>query len=102
MEVGTAAIAMRPVGKHPKYQHHNFADRAEPAYPGANFDNDGFCVVHSTVRLCELREDGRYKIVRKLCYKCGNTAIISKGKQYFHLKPCVFYMQETLSNNEYP
>lgn len=72
---------MKRVGKNPKYQHHAFANRAKPAYPGANFDDEGFCVVHNTVRLCELRDDGRYKILRKLCYKCGNTAIVPKGER---------------------
>ena len=73
-------VAMKRVGKNPKYQHHAFANRAKPAYPGANFDDEGFCVVHNTVRLCELRDDGRYKILRKLCYKCGNTAIVPKSE----------------------
>ena len=74
-------VSMKRVGKNPKYQHHAFANRAKPAYPGANFDDEGFCVVHNTVRLCELRDDGRYKILRKLCYKCGNTAIAPKGER---------------------
>ena len=32
-----------------------------PAYEGAKFDVDGYCLVHRKVRLCSVAEDGRYK-----------------------------------------
>ena len=32
-----------------------------PAYDGAKFDVDGYCLVHRKVRLCSVADDGRYK-----------------------------------------
>ena len=32
-----------------------------PAYEGAKFDVDGYCLVHRKVRLCSVADDGRYK-----------------------------------------
>jgi hypothetical protein len=48
-----------------------------PAYKGARFDADGFCLAHSDVRLCRLTQNGQYKIVRKTCYKCGSAALMT-------------------------
>ena len=47
---------------------------APPAYSGARFDVEGFCIAHSEVRLCKPTRDGDYKTVRKACYKCTTTA----------------------------
>jgi len=66
---------MRRPGQHPKYKHHNFVERAEPAFPGANFDIEGYCVVHNSIRLSELKKDGNYRTIRKLCPKCGSTGM---------------------------
>jgi ribosomal protein S27AE len=69
------ATQMRRPGQHPKYKHHNFVERTEPAFPGANFDIEGNCVVHSSIRLSELKKDGNYRTIRKLCPKCGSTGM---------------------------
>mmetsp|Transcript_41391 Transcript_41391/g.86882 ORF Transcript_41391/g.86882 Transcript_41391/m.86882 type:complete len:380 (-) Transcript_41391:111-1250(-) len=53
-------------------------NKSAPAYDGARFDVDGFCVVHSDIRLCRLI-DGKYKTVRKICFKCG--AIASRNQK---------------------
>merc|ERR1712194_701348 len=49
-------------------------NRRVPAYDSARFDADGFCVAHSDVRLSKL-SDGKYKIVRKTCFKCGSASL---------------------------
>ena len=52
---------------------------AAPAYNGAKFDIDGFCRVHADIRMCTVTEDGKYKIVRKLCSKCPNSGARSNS-----------------------
>mmetsp|Transcript_19799 Transcript_19799/g.41725 ORF Transcript_19799/g.41725 Transcript_19799/m.41725 type:complete len:416 (-) Transcript_19799:71-1318(-) len=49
-----------------------------PAYKGARFDTEGFCVTHSSVRLCRITDNGQYKIVRKTCFKCGSAALMTE------------------------
>jgi ribosomal protein S27AE len=71
----TMVTQMRRPGQHPKYKHHNFVERSEPAFPGANFDIEGYCVVHNSIRLSELKKDGNYRTIRKLCPKCGSTGM---------------------------
>ena len=46
-----------------------------PAYPGARFNSSGFCTNHSNVRLCTVTDEGKYKILRKVCFKCGSTSL---------------------------
>ena len=46
-----------------------------PAYSGARFDINGYCISHSDVRLCRVTETGQYKIVCKTCFKCGSIAL---------------------------
>ena len=53
------------------------AQKSTPAYKGARFDAKGFCLTHSTVRLCKLTSNGRYQVVRKCCWKCGHAALMS-------------------------
>mmetsp|Transcript_11689 Transcript_11689/g.21078 ORF Transcript_11689/g.21078 Transcript_11689/m.21078 type:complete len:365 (-) Transcript_11689:61-1155(-) len=49
-----------------------------PAYKGARFNANGFCLTHNDVRLSRLATNGNhYAIVRKTCYKCGSAALIS-------------------------
>lgn len=54
---------------------HVVQNRSLPAYDGARFDVDGFCTLHSDVRLCRPSDDGKYKIVRKMCFKCGSATL---------------------------
>lgn len=51
------------------------AKQSAPAYSGARFDINGFCITHSDVRLCRVTETGQYKIVCKTCFKCGSSAL---------------------------
>ena len=47
-----------------------------PAYKGARFDTDGFCLApNCNVRLCKITSDGQYKIIRKTCSKCGSAGL---------------------------
>jgi hypothetical protein len=61
--------------------HHpqNMAATAEtlPAYPGARFNSSGFCTNHSNVRLCIVTNEGKYKILRKTCFKCGSSSLMN-------------------------
>lgn len=52
--------------------------KSRPAYKGARFDAEGFCLAHSDVRLCRLTSEGRYKVVCKTCYKCGSAALMTE------------------------
>ena len=44
---------------------------------GARFDADGFCIAHPKTRLCRLADDGKYKIVRKTCQRCGSAGLMT-------------------------
>lgn len=55
-----------------------------PAYKGARFDTDGFCLAHDDVRLCRLTSNGQFKIVRKTCWKCGSAALMTNPKPHAH------------------
>ncbi|KAL3787275.1 hypothetical protein HJC23_004149 [Cyclotella cryptica] len=44
---------------------------------GARFDSNGFCIAHPNTRLCKPTDDGKYKIVRKTCQRCGSAALMS-------------------------
>lgn len=68
-------------GQDTKYNHKIVAERAEPAYPGANFNAEGFCLVHQSVRLSDVKADGNYRIIRKLCPECGKTALPANDKK---------------------
>eukprot|EP00984_Skeletonema_dohrnii_P001789 scaffold590_cov100-Skeletonema_dohrnii-CCMP3373.AAC.2 len=46
-----------------------------PAYPGARFSSSGFCINHSNIRLCTVTDEGKYKILRKVCFKCGSSSM---------------------------
>jgi len=48
-----------------------------PAYPGARFNSSGFCTNHSNVRLCVVTNEGKYKILRKTCFKCGSSSLMN-------------------------
>jgi len=52
--------------------------RSEPAYSGARFDAKGMCIFHSDVRLCKVKDDGKFQIVKKTCFKCGTAGLIVK------------------------
>jgi hypothetical protein len=52
-------------------------DKSTPAYPAARFGIDGLCISHPSVRLCHLTTDGKYKIVRKTCPKCGTAGLMN-------------------------
>lgn len=51
--------------------------KSTPAYSGARFDKNGFCLAHQDVRLCSITSNGQYKIVRKICFKCGGAALVA-------------------------
>lgn len=51
------------------------AQQTLPAYPGARFNSSGFCMNHSNVRLCTVTDEGKYKILRKTCFKCGSSSL---------------------------
>lgn len=55
------------------------ADDPTPAYPGARFNSAGYCTNHSNVRLCTVTDEGKYKIMRKVCFKCGSSALRSQN-----------------------
>lgn len=57
----------------------NAVDDPTPAYPGARFNSAGYCTNHSNVRLCTVTDEGRYKILRKVCFKCGSSALRSQN-----------------------
>lgn len=44
-------------------------------YLGARFDVAGFCIAHPKTRLCRLTDDGKYKVVRKTCQRCGSAKL---------------------------
>ena len=46
-------------------------------FTGAKFDANGFCVAHPDTRLCSITEDGKFKVVRKTCRKCGTAALMT-------------------------
>src|SRR6056300_187671 len=48
-----------------------------PAYTGARFNSLGFCISHHNVRLCTVSSGGKYKILRKICPKCGSNSLRS-------------------------
>ena len=48
-----------------------------PAYTGARFNSLGFCINHHNVRLCTVTSAGKYKILRKICPKCGSNSLRS-------------------------
>lgn len=48
-----------------------------PAYTGARFNSLGFCISHHNVRLCTVTSGGKYKILRKICPKCGSNSLRS-------------------------
>ena len=47
-----------------------------PAYPGARFNSLGFCTNHNNIRLCTVTDEGKYKVLRKVCYKCGSAKLL--------------------------
>mmetsp|Transcript_38440 Transcript_38440/g.69284 ORF Transcript_38440/g.69284 Transcript_38440/m.69284 type:complete len:266 (+) Transcript_38440:209-1006(+) len=57
---------------------HVVQNKSAPAYNGARFDAGGFCVAHSDIRLSRLI-NGKYKIVRKICFKCGSATLMNNG-----------------------
>lgn len=57
-----------------------------PAHNGARFDPEGFCLTHNDVRLCRLASDGKYKLVRKICFKCGTNGHVQKTKLHEYRK----------------
>lgn len=59
---------------------HAVQNKNAPAYKGARFDADGFCLAHSDVLLCKVI-DGRYKTVRKICFKCGSATLTNKRRR---------------------
>jgi len=56
---------------------HTVAALQTPAYTGALFNSLGFCINHHDVRLCTVTREGKYKILRKICPKCGSTSLRS-------------------------
>eukprot|EP00986_Skeletonema_menzelii_P000098 scaffold13_cov137-Skeletonema_menzelii.AAC.4 len=51
------------------------ADDSTPAFPAARFNSSGFCINHSNIRLCTVTDEGKYKILRKVCFKCGSSKL---------------------------
>lgn len=52
-------------------------EKSAPAYNGARFDSSGLCIAHPDVRLSRPIADGKYKIVRKICFKCGSASLMT-------------------------
>lgn len=65
----------------------------EPAYEGAKFDFNGYCLNHPNVRMCRPKQTPKkseepperpkitYVIVRKTCHMCGEHALRSRKKK---------------------
>jgi len=51
----------------------NIATKRRPAFSGACFDSDGFCLAHGDVRIAKRLEDGGFKTLRTTCYRCSLT-----------------------------
>ena len=59
----------------------NDKDKRSPAYKGAKFDARGFCIYHEDVRMCRVISDGKFNIVRKVCYRCGSSSLARDKKK---------------------
>ena len=59
----------------------NDEDKRSPAYEGAKFDARGFCIYHEDVRMCRVISNGKFKIVRKICYRCGSSSLARDKKR---------------------
>lgn len=63
----------------------NIATKRRPAFDGACFDSDGFCLAHGDVRIAKRLEDGGFKTLRTTCYRCSltrstaSTAVVPMG-----------------------
>lgn len=62
---------------HDTKEKHTVAALQTPAYTGALFNSLGFCINHHNVRLCNVTREGKYKILRKICPKCGTSSLRS-------------------------
>lgn len=51
----------------------NSATKRRPAFAGACFDADGFCLAHGDVKIAKRLEDGEFKTLRTTCYRCSLT-----------------------------
>ena len=58
----------------------NDKDKRSPAYEGAKFDARGYCIYHEDVRMCRVISDGKFNIVRKICYRCGSSSLARDKK----------------------
>lgn len=60
-------------------------EKRRPAFAGAYFDSDGFCLAHGDVRIAKRLEDGGFKTLRTTCYRCSltrstaSTAVVPMG-----------------------
>ena len=59
----------------------NDKDKRSPAYQGAKFDARGFCIYHEDIRMCRVISDGKFNIVRKICYRCGSSSLVRDKKK---------------------
>lgn len=55
-------------------------DNSTPAYPGARFNSSGFCINHNNIRLCTVTDEDKYKILRKVCFKCGSCKLRTNSR----------------------
>lgn len=55
-------------------------DNSTPAYPGARFNSLGFCTNHNSIRLCTVTDEDKYKILRKVCFKCGSSNLRTNSR----------------------
>ena len=62
---------------HDTKEKHTVAALQTPAYTGALFNSLGFCINHHNVRLCNVTREGKYKVLRKICPKCGTSSLRS-------------------------
>jgi len=51
------------------------------AFEGAKFDAHGFCIHHVDVRMCRVISNGKFNIVRKICYRCGSSSLARDKKK---------------------
>ncbi len=56
-----------------------------PAYPGSRFDADGFCIVHGTIRLCKVTNNGgkftKYQVLQKVCPECARRPKVQVARK---------------------
>eukprot|EP00580_Thalassiosira_gravida_P014891 CAMPEP_0201657708 /NCGR_PEP_ID=MMETSP0494-20130426/859_1 /ASSEMBLY_ACC=CAM_ASM_000839 /TAXON_ID=420259 /ORGANISM="Thalassiosira gravida, Strain GMp14c1" /LENGTH=448 /DNA_ID=CAMNT_0048134595 /DNA_START=238 /DNA_END=1584 /DNA_ORIENTATION=- len=78
---------------------HVAQNKRAPAYNGARFDVGGFCLAHSDVPLCK-SIDGKYKTIRKICFKCGSATLMNNG--HYQKKKLQGYRRKTMPRRGLP